>query len=80
MEECTLEAALEKARTWQAQDKSWHFHLLTPDCWFNPRQDQYALVLENNTDAQTRACYALLNLTSRVCYQYETKSIPQRCK
>jgi hypothetical protein len=58
MEECSLETVVEKAKSWQAQGKSWHFHLLTPDCVFNTRRHGYALVLENETDGQTYVAYS----------------------
>ena len=61
MEEMTLAEVLEKAKLWQAQEKSWHFHVLAPDCVFNERRDQYALVLENRTDNQTYVLYGADN-------------------
>jgi hypothetical protein len=34
------------AESWQAAGEQWHFHMLMPDCAFNKRGDQHALVLE----------------------------------
>src|SRR3990167_4744759 len=39
------------------QKKDWHFHILTPECQLN-NTDKYALILENNSDNQTRVCYS----------------------
>ena len=58
MEECGLETVIKKAKLWQAQGKSWHFHLLTPDCVFNTRRHGYALALENETDGQAYVAYS----------------------
>lgn len=57
MKECSLETVIEKAKSWHAQGKAWHFHLLTPDCVFNSRHG-YALVLENETDDQVYVAYS----------------------
>lgn len=58
MEECSLESVVEKAKLWRAQGKSWHFHLLTPDCVFNTRHHGYAMALENETDGQAYVAYS----------------------
>ena len=58
MIEVTIEEVQEKARLWQAQGKKWHFHMLTPDCIFNERNDKQAFVLENSTDSQTYVVYS----------------------
>jgi len=40
------------------EGKSWHFHMLTPGCSLNERDDKHALVLENRTDEQTWVVYS----------------------
>jgi len=37
--------------------KSWHFHILTPECHLSTTE-QYALIVENSTDKKTYACYS----------------------
>ncbi len=37
--------------------KSWHFHILTPQCLLNTVK-KYALILENLTDNETHICYS----------------------
>ena len=58
MQETTIEAVRRKARSWQAQGKAWHFHMLTPGCVFNEHQDRHAFVLENTTDGETYVVYS----------------------
>jgi len=58
MKETTIEEVEKKASLWQSQGKRWHFHMLTPDCTFNKRNDKHAFVLENRTDNETYAVYS----------------------
>jgi len=58
MKKITIEEVQEKVRLWQAQGKKWHFHMLTPDCIFNERDDKHAFVLENSTDNRTYVVYS----------------------
>lgn len=48
---------LEKARELSKNKKSWHFHILTPECIFN-KEDKYALILENSTDGESYVHYS----------------------
>ena len=57
MDNIELKEVLNKAKEWQESEKSWHFHLLMPDCLFNESNDEHALVLENNTDEQQYVVY-----------------------
>jgi len=58
MEETNIDDVRDKARLWQAQGKSWHFHMLTPTCALNPRKDRFAFVLENGTDHRSYVVYS----------------------
>ncbi len=58
MREATLREARGQARRWHSEGKSWHIHMLTPDCAFNQRPDQHAFVLENSTDGETLVIYS----------------------
>jgi hypothetical protein len=58
MKEITVEEVQRKAKSWQAQGKKWHFHMLTPECVFNERDDAHAFVLENMTDNKTYVAYS----------------------
>lgn len=46
MKETTLDRAVGIAEGAQAANKSWHFHILSPTCQFNPKPDKFALVVE----------------------------------
>ena len=58
MIEITIEECRKKAKLWHAQKDSWHFHVLAPQCAFNTRRDNYALVLENRTDIRTYVVFS----------------------
>lgn len=45
-----------KAQEFSQAKKSWHFHILTPQCQLNTEK-QFALILENATDKQTFVAY-----------------------
>lgn len=49
MIEKTKEEIVDYAKKLVDDKKTWHFHLLTPDCVFNTKSN-FALVLENSTD------------------------------
>ena len=58
MQEITIEKAHELSRAWQKAGESWHFHALFPDCVFNKKSNQHALILENRTNDQTYVVYS----------------------
>lgn len=58
MIETTIDEIMQKAREINGQGKKWHFHMLTPDCIFNQRDDKQAFVLENRTDKETYVAYS----------------------
>lgn len=63
MEEVDLDQLRERALAWHAAGKSWHFHVLSPACVFNER-DEYAYIGENTTDEEYIVAYAaVLNPT-----------------
>ena len=43
------------AESCAASMKSWHFHLMSPECLLN-KTGKYALILENGTDHETYEC------------------------
>ena len=47
----------EKALELAQQKKQWHYHLLTPTCKFNDKE-QHAFVLENNSNGEYFAFYS----------------------
>jgi len=53
LEEISIEKVVKLAVQWQSEGKKWHFHMLTPDCIFNERNDKHAFVLENRIDQET---------------------------
>lgn len=56
--EVSVAEILRKAAMWQAAGDPWHFHLLTPGCMFNERNDLYALVLENTSLQEVYVSYS----------------------
>lgn len=58
MKEVMIDEIQRLAESWQAQEKQWHFHMLTPKCDFNNRSDQHAFVLENRSDKETFVTYS----------------------
>jgi hypothetical protein len=58
VQEIPIERIQDKARSWQAQGKSWHIHMLTPSCVHNKRPDKHAFVLENTTDGEAFVIYS----------------------
>ncbi len=59
MQELPIEELRLHALRLQAEGKSWHFHLLTPACVFNEREDAHAFVLEDMTDGAVFVAYAV---------------------
>ncbi|MFH1294627.1 MAG: hypothetical protein ABIH90_01645 [Candidatus Aenigmatarchaeota archaeon] len=57
MEEASIDAIVAKAKDYHSKGKSWHFHMLTPDCVFN-KKHKHAFVLENRSDNQTFVAYS----------------------
>ncbi len=57
MREIRKKDVLPKAKDWKDQGKKWHFHLLSPNCIFNEKNDNDALILENSTDDQSYVLY-----------------------
>lgn len=53
----SLQKIEKKARELAQEGKSWHFHILTPDCTFN-KKDSYAFILENATDEEVFVFYS----------------------
>ena len=58
LEGVSIKRVVELAEQWQSERKEWHFHMLTPDCVFNERNDKYAFVLENRSDQDTYVAYS----------------------
>ena len=58
IEGVSIKRVVELAEQWQSEGKKWHFHMLTPDCVFNERNDKYAFVLENRSDQDTYVAYS----------------------
>jgi hypothetical protein len=58
MIESTIAEAAGLARAWQAEGKTWHFHMLTPNCFFNERKDKQAFILENRSEDNTYVVYS----------------------
>jgi hypothetical protein len=56
--EVSVAEILRKAATWQEAGTRWHFHLLTPGCMFNERNDLYALVLETPSLQEVYVSYS----------------------
>jgi hypothetical protein len=51
-QQIALDACLPLAQRFQAERKVWHFHILPPDCLHNPFAGEYALVMEDDTNAR----------------------------
>ena len=49
---------MQKAKDWHCAGKSWHFHMLTPDCMLNEVPHKQAFVLENSTDQTAYVAYS----------------------
>lgn len=47
----------EKTKKLAAKGKSWHFHILTPQCQLN-KSNRFALVLENATNNEVFVFYS----------------------
>ncbi len=58
MKEISIEKVVQLAKKWKAEEKSWHFHMLPPDCMFNKNKEKHAFVLENQSDNQTFVTYS----------------------
>lgn len=57
MKEVDLNLLISEATKLASDRKSWHFHILTPQCLLN-EIEKYALVLENATDDIIYICYS----------------------
>jgi len=57
MNRVTVKEIVKKTRSCAKKGKSWHFHILTPDCSLNDT-DNFALILENTTDDVILVNYA----------------------
>ena len=49
---------LEAARAGHSAKEGWHFHVLAPDCAFNPRPGTYAMVLEQTGRQRRMGCFS----------------------
>jgi hypothetical protein len=58
MKEVVIAEIVRIAQDLQEAGKSWHFHMLTPDCQYNERNDLHAFVIENRTDDETYVTYS----------------------
>lgn len=47
----TTKNIVKLAKQWKTDGKSWHFHILTPECLLNQTK-KYVLLIENTTDNQ----------------------------
>ena len=57
MKQVSVKDILANAKQFTADEKTWHFHILTPECQLN-ESGSYALVLENTTDQNVYVCYS----------------------
>jgi len=57
MQEITLQEIEEKAIGFADDNKSWHFHILTPACLFN-KSGKFAFILESSTDKEVFVNYS----------------------
>lgn len=57
MNEVSKEKILAMAQALEADNKTWHYHLLTPACQFNESQ-RYAILLEDINSQQTFVYYS----------------------
>lgn len=57
MEEVSRERIEEIAKQLHKNDKDWHFHLLTPDCVLNPRDDKHTFVVEDTDENRVFVTY-----------------------
>ena len=55
--EIDIEEIKQKAQGFAREGKSWHFHILTPECQLND-SGRFAFVLENATDHQVFVTYS----------------------
>lgn len=53
MKETTLQDVVGIAEAAQASKKSWHFHILSPSCHFNPKPGKHALLVEVVSDSES---------------------------
>lgn len=58
MQEISIDQVMQNAKEWNDAGKSWHFHMLTPDCKLNEKSDKHAFVLEDCTDQMTYVAYS----------------------
>jgi len=68
MYEITIDQIKEKAEELAKEGKSWHFHILTPQCQLND-QDRFAFILENAEDSEVFITYsdeALMSLGKKL--------------
>lgn len=42
----------------QDQGRSWHIHVLAPDCRMNPKPGRFAFVIEDRTDEETYVAFS----------------------
>jgi len=57
MIKASKDTILQTAQTLSQQKKSWHFHILTPQCQLN-ETNKFALILENCTDSKSYVTYS----------------------
>lgn len=57
MQETNIDDIMQKARAFVAENKKWHFHMLTPDCMYN-ENGKHAFILENETDSESFVTYS----------------------
>lgn len=57
MKRVQIRGIKEKARELSDDGKSWHFHILTPECKFN-ESEKSAFILENASDGEVFVCYS----------------------
>jgi hypothetical protein len=55
--EVSISEIKQKAYQFSREGKSWHFHILTPECKLN-KSGRYAFVLENTTDKEVFVTYS----------------------
>ncbi len=58
MIETEIDSLVSIAKRINSEGKNWHFHMLTPDCMFNQREDKQAFILEDSSGGETCVVYS----------------------
>lgn len=58
MKEISIKQLMCIAKKLESDKKKWHFHMLTPACFFNEHKDKHAFILENESEKQSFVVYS----------------------